>query len=176
MQEAWLHFAVFTLIQCVFFLIHAVLEKKARRALSILMWGIPVGIVVGVLSDLLFGQLLGLWSYALGFGWFFLHLNTATTYGLFAAHTLLMQRKGLAHFCLWSAAVMVVYEISNHFFRVWTYAPAIESLLTPAGFYPLLWVGYFATAAAIAAILHSLGRHFSFVEKLRKGAGFKRAH
>lgn len=91
MSEPWLYFTIVVFIQFLLFILHAWYEKKLSDTSRILSWGAFIGIVVGIPTDLMVGKSLGLCSYALGFGAFFLILNGILLYGLFAAHILLMQ-------------------------------------------------------------------------------------
>ncbi len=163
MSEAWLNFIIVIFIQFLLFIIHAYYEKKLSDVPRILGWGVLIGIVVGLLSDLVLGKFFGLWSYTLGFGAFPLTLSAALVYGLFAANTLLMQRARLSNFFIWTTVVAAVYEITNHFFHVWTY----EFVLSPSEFFIFLLGGYFGTAIVIAIISHVfLGHRFLFIDNL----------
>src|SRR3989344_1749272 len=159
MSEAWLNFIIIILVQLLLFIIHAQYEKKLSDVPRILGWGVLIGIAVGLLSDLILGKLFGLWSYTLGFGPSFLSLNAALVYGVFAANILLMQRARLPHFFIWTMVVMAFYEITNHFFRAWTY----EFVLPITAFILFLSVGYFATALVIAGIWHVFLKHRFFL-------------
>ena len=75
MSEAWLNFAIVFLIQLLLFVTHALYEKKLPDMPRILGYGALNGVVLGPILDLTFGKLLGLCSYTLGFGAFFLILN-----------------------------------------------------------------------------------------------------
>jgi len=170
MSESWLHFAIVVFVQLIIFIIHAYYEKKLSDVPRILGWGILIGIVVGLPSDLILGKFFGLWSYTLGFGPSFLSLNAALVYGVFAANTLLMQRSRLLHFFIWTMVVMAFYEITNHFFRAWTYHfSGGEIAVSPFEFWIGLAIGYFGTAILIAAIWHVfLGHRFFFITNLLK--------
>jgi len=166
MPEPWLNFTIFVSVQFLLFIIHAYFEKKLSDAPRILGWGILIGIAVGLSFDLVLGKFFGLWSYTLGFGPMSLALSASLVYGLFAAHTLLMQRARLPHFFLWTMLVGVVfYEITNYFFPVWTY----EFALPPLGFLTFLLVGNFAAALLVAVIWHVfLGHRFFFIDAMLK--------
>lgn len=165
MLEAGLSFAVVIFVQLILFITHAYYEKRLSDIPRILGLGVLVGTVVGLLSDLVWGKFFGLWSYTLGFGAFFLALNAALLYGIFAANTLLMQRAGLAHFFIWTMIIMAGYEITNHFFYVWKYEFTIPFI----GFVMFLVVGYFLTAVFVAIVLHMfLGQRFFFINDFFK--------
>ena len=153
MQELWINFIIVFFVQLLLFIIHAWHEKKLSDIPHILGRGLLSGIVLGLLFELGLGQFLGLWSNTLGFGTFFLMLNVALLYGLFAANTLLMQRARLIHFYTWTMIVAVVSEITNLFFHMFTWEftslPLIKYLI-------VLSVGYFVGALLIAMTWHIL--------------------
>lgn len=160
MSEPWLNFIFVILIQFLLFIIHAYYEKKLSEVPRILGRGILIGIVVGLLFDVVLGKFLGLWSYTLGFGALSLVLSAAFVYGLLAAHILLMQQAKLFHFFVWIIIVGMFYEISNYFFHVWKY----EFVLAPMIF---LLTGYLGASIFIATIWHFfLGRRFLFIDNL----------
>ena len=170
MTEPWLNFAVVIFAQLLFFIAHAYYAKKLSDMPRILGLGVCIGVVMGLLYDLVLGKFLGLASYTLGFGAFFLIVNGALSYGLFAASTLLMQHARLRYFFPWIIVLIAVYEITNHFFRVWTwefthllvYLPPIEFLL-------ILLVGYFGGAMFVAVLSYAfLGCRFFFIDNLLK--------
>lgn len=160
MLEAWLNFAIIIFVQLLLFVIYAYYVKRISDIPRILGWGVLIGIAVGLLFDLVLGKFLGLYSYALGFGSFFLTLNGALSYGIFAANTLLLQHARFSHFYIWLIVVIAVYEITNLFFRVWTY----EFVLPHIAFLAMLLVGYSAGAILAAVIWHTfLGERFFFI-------------
>ena len=166
MQEAWLNFIIVFFVQLLLFITHAWYEKKLSEIPHILGRGFLIGIVLGLLFELGLGKFLGFWSNTLGFGIFFLTLNTALLYGLFAANTLLMQQTRLIHFYIWTMIVAGVSEITNIFFHMFTwefsYLPPIEYLI-------ILSAGYFGGAIFVAIISHVFfGRHFFFLDNLFK--------
>jgi len=161
MSEAWLHFAIVFFVLLLLFIIHAYYEKKLSDTPRILGQGILSGIVFGLLFDLVLGKFFGLWSYTLGFGAFFLTLNAALLYGLFAANILLMQQVRLLHFYIWMMIVAAVFEITNLFFHVWTW----EFILPPIQFLIVLSAGYFGGAILVATVWHVfLGHRFFFID------------
>lgn len=160
MPETWLNFIIAFFVQLLFFIVHAWYEKKLSDVPRILVWGVLSGIVLGLLFDLVFGEFLGLWSYMLGFGAFFLILNAALVYGLFAANVLLMRQARLLHFFIWVMVMGAVLEITNLFFHVWTWKFAFLSV----EFVTIFLIGYFGTAILVAVVWHVfLGHRFSFI-------------
>jgi len=165
MLEAWSNFTVIIIIQLLLFIFCAYYEKRLSDAPRILGLGVFTGIIFGLLFDFIIGKLFGLHSYVLGFGVLFLILNAALSYGLFAATILLIQRVQLIHFYIWTFVIVAVYEIANHFFRVWTW----EFVLSHDQFLIVLSVGYFAGAILIATVWHFfLGHRFLFIDNLLK--------
>jgi len=165
MFEAWLHFAIVTSVQLLLFIIHAYYEKRLSDAPRILGRGVLIGVVIGLFFDLVLGKFLELFSYTLGFGVLFITLNLVFSYGLFSANTLLMQRARLLHLYLWTIIVMVVYEITNLFFPMWTWKLALPDI----AFLAVLSVGYFGGAILVAIISHVFLRdRFLFIDTLLK--------
>lgn len=171
MSEAWLNFTIIVFVQLIFFAIHAYYAKRLSDAPRILGQGVISGIVLGIVFDLVFGTYFGFWSYALGFGVFFLTLNAALVYGIFAAHVLLMQRARITTFFIWTMMVAVVFEITNlffhawtyHFFRGWAWETEVSSFALLAG----LPIAYFGTAFLVAVVWHIFfGRRFLFIDNL----------
>ncbi len=165
MPEAWLNFIIIIFTQLLLFVICAYYEKKLSDMPRSLGLGALIAIVVGVPFDLIVGILFGLHSFALGFGMFFLIINAILSYGLFASNILLLQHVKLSDFIIWNIAILVVYEITNNFFHVWTW----KFTLPPIEFLIVLLVGYIAGAILVAIISHILlKRHFLFIDKLLK--------
>lgn len=164
MSEAWLNFTIVVFIQFLFFIIHAYYAKKLSGIPRILGKGVLSGIVLGLLFDLIFGKFLGLFSYTLGFGAFFLTLNAALLYGLFAANTMLMQDVRLSHFFIWTMVVGVVFEITNLFLPLWTWEFALSSIEFSTAFL----IGNFGGAILVATVWHILGHRFFFIDDLLK--------
>ena len=75
MSEPWVHFAILALIQLLLFIAVACYEKRLSDVPRVIGLGILIGIVFGIPRDLVAGEYFGLYSYALGFGTFFLVFN-----------------------------------------------------------------------------------------------------
>ncbi len=160
MLDPWIHFGIVVLVQFLFFIAHAYSTKKLADVPRMFIWGALIGITVGIPFDLVVGKFFGLHSFTLGFGVVFLTINATFSYGLFVANTLLMQNVRLSYFFLWSSALMAIYEITNHFFHVWTW----EFALPHFEFVAILLVGYFSGAILAAVIAHIfLGHRFFFI-------------
>lgn len=164
MSGLWLNFAVLIFVQLLVFLIHAYYEKKLSDVPRVLWQGAITGIVFGPLFDLT-GKYLGLGSYALGFGPFSLALNGILLYGLFFANILLMRHARLLHFCVWTTVVVAVFEITNLFIPIWTYALAVPSL----EYFIIAFIAPLGLAMIIAMAWQVLfGYRFVFIDNMFK--------
>ena len=164
MSGLWLYFTVVFFMQLLLFLIHAYYEKKLANVPRVLWRGAITGIVFGPLFDLT-GKYLGLVSYALGFGPFFLILNAILLYGLFFANILLMRQARLLHFFLWTTIVVAVFETTNLFIRLWTYTFAVPSL----EYFIIAFGAPLGLAMIIAITWHVLfGYRFVFIDNVTK--------
>jgi len=165
MSEMWFNFGVVILTQFLLFIVHAYYEKRLKDVPKILLISMLIGIPFGILFDIVVGEFLGLYSYELGSGIFFLAINGALSYGLMQANALLMQRAHMLHFYVWTIIVGVVYEITNHFFRVWTWefgSVWFETFIVHS-------FGYTGLAVLMALVWHFiLGHTFTFIENLSK--------
>ncbi len=140
MPETWLNFAALIFVQLLLFGAVVVYRRKLHSVTPLLSSGVFIGLGFGLFFDLVLGKFIGLHSYALGFGAFFLVLNALLSYGLFSATMLLFKEEKLAYFFGASFFVMLVYEVTNFYFRVWTW----EFSLEPLQFLVVLSIGYFA--------------------------------
>ncbi len=160
MSEAWLNFAIVVFVQFLLFIVSAYYAKRLSDVPRILGWSALIGIVMGLSFDLVLGKFFGLNSYALGFGAPFLIVNGLLSYGLFVGNILLLQKTRLVQFYMYTMGIVVIYEITNHFFRVWTW----EFALSPVGFLVVLSTGYFGGALLVAITSHVLlGRRFTLI-------------
>ena len=121
MSEAWLHFAVVIFVQFLVFIAAAHYAKRLSDVPRVLGRGVVIGLIIGIAVDLILGKFLGVYSYVLGFGALFLIPNALFSYGLFAATILLFERARLSRLYILTVVMMAVYEVANHFFRVWTW-------------------------------------------------------
>ena len=165
MSAAWLNFATVIIIQLLLFAVLAYFfEKKLSYLPRILGRSALIGLVFGLLFDLVLGKSFGINSYMFGFSAFFLTLNGTLSYGLFAASILLLRHIRLSYFCILIILMMVVYEITNHLFPVWIW----EFAFPPIQFLATLSVGYLGGAILIAFIWHHiLGERFFFIDNWR---------
>ncbi len=166
MPEAWLNFTIVVLVQLLFFITHAHYEKRLTDVPNILKWSVAVGIVFGIVFDLVIGKFFSVYSYVLGFNAFFLTINGALSFGFLVANTLLMQRARLLHFYLWTVAVGAVYETANYFFNVWIWAFDVSHIY----FWVVILFGYLGLATIMALVWHVFfGHKFSFLSNLIHG-------
>lgn len=123
-----------------------------------------IGIVFGITFDLIVGKFFGIYSYFLGFGFPFIIINGALSFGLMQANTLLMQKTRFIHFYIWTLIVVAVYEITNYYFPVWAWefaSPRVELLIVHG-------VGYIGLAVLMALLWHILLKHkFTFIDAFR---------
>jgi hypothetical protein len=147
-SEAWLNFVVVIFIQVLFFIFLAYYQKKFSVAPHVLWQGAFIGFVFGLVLDHTVGKYLGLSSYVLGFGLFFLCLNALFSYGLFSATILLFQDVRPRLLFAWSSFIMVVYETANYFFPVWVWKLPVP----PITFVIVLLVGYFGGALLVVTL------------------------
>ncbi len=163
MPELWLNFFVVILVQFLLFIVHSWYEKRLREVPRILGLSIAIGIPFGIIFDLVVGKYLSFYNYELGFGLAFLAVNGALSYGLMQANALLMDTDRFIHFYVWTILVGFVYEVTNHFFRVWTWdfgSPVVELFIVHA-------FGYIGLATLMALTWHFvLGHRFAFIESL----------
>ncbi len=165
MLEAWLNFGIIIFVQFLFFITQAFYMKKLSEVLGILRQGALVGIIMGILFDLILGKFFGLHSYTLGFGVFFLIINSILSYGLFASSVLLMRHFRLQHLLFCIIILVAFYEITNHFFRVWTW----EFVLPRFEFFAVLLIGYFLGTIFVAINSQVFFKHrFLFIDNLLK--------
>ncbi len=148
MADAWLDFGAMIFVQLLVFLAGAYFLKKHTRALPILGRGVLIGVVMGLSFDVVLGKFLGFNSYVLGFGAFFLVINAVLSYGIFAATVLLFRVERPLRFCLWTVLVTLLYEVTNFFFRVWTW----QFALPPVQYLLVLLVGYLGGACFIVLL------------------------
>jgi hypothetical protein len=160
-MEPWLDFVAVGLAALFLYIVCTFYEKRSSDAPRLLLLGILTGVPLGLLSDL---ALRGTYTYTLGYGLFYLILNAAVVYGFFVATVLALQRVRLLRFSIWIIVIVAVYEITNHFFPVWTYK------VTPfLGWLSFVLIGYFATAVFIVLIAHLFFRYrFQSIDDLIK--------
>lgn len=163
MPEAWFNFSTVILVQFLLFIVHAWYEKRLREVPRILGLSIAIGVPFGIVFDLIVGKFFSLYDYELGFGLFFLTVNGALSYGLMQANALLMERVRFFHFYVWTIVVGLVYEVTNHFFRVWTWdfsSVWLETLVVHA-------FGYIGLATLMALTWHYvIGHKFAWIQNI----------
>jgi len=159
--DIWINFGVVVFMQLCFFFITALYYKKLKEVPLILLYSVIIGTLIGLLYDLSLGKYLGLFSYSFGFEISYLLLNASMSYGLFVANVLLLQSVRTLHFTIWLSALVIVYEITNFYFPVWTY----EFSLPLLPFFILCLVGY-SSGALLASVIAKLVFRHTFALKL----------
>jgi hypothetical protein len=148
MSADWTSFGVILLTQAVFLLLSAIYYKRMNDLPRLLCIGIIIGTFVGLLYDNVLGKHLGLFSYQLGFGTTFLLLNASLSYGLFITSVLLVQKVSVIKFTIWMSILIVIYEVINVFFPVWSYNFSLPLL----PFFIICLVGY-SSGALLASLI-----------------------
>ena len=155
LADIWINFSVVMFVQFSFFFITALYYKKLKEVPLILLYSIIIGTFVGLLYDLVLGKYLGLVSYSFGFEIPYLLLNASVSYGLFVASVLLLQSIRTLNFVTWIGIIVIIYEITNLYFPVWTY----EFSLPLLPFFILCLIGYSSGALLASAIAHLIFKH-----------------
>jgi hypothetical protein len=117
--EHLINFSVVIGIQLLFFIIHAFLVNEQKNIVKYLVLGALAGLPFGILFDLIVGLHIGIFTYPVGFPLWFLIINGIFSYGFMIANVFLLHNHTVNHMFLWSAALGLVYEITNYFFPVW---------------------------------------------------------
>jgi hypothetical protein len=155
LSDIWINFSVVVFVQFSLFFITALYYKKLKEIPLILLYSIIIGTFVGLLYDLMLGKYLGLVSYSFGFVIPHLLLNASVSYGLFVASVLLLQSIRILNFVTWIGIIVIIYEITNLYFPVWTY----EFSLPLLPFFILCLIGYSSGALLASAIAHLIFKH-----------------
>lgn len=153
MTEAWINFGILLFAQFLVFVVIALYENKISSIWRFLGQGILIGVPFGLSFDLVLGKLLGLSSYALGFGAPFLILNAAFSYGIFAATILLLRQQPTLHFYISILFLTALYEILNLFLHVWEWKFPIPESLFPI----VLAIGYTVGAVLVVRVARLFG-------------------
>lgn len=160
MSLDWINFFAILCTQFLVFSAMAYLTRKWSRAKHILIQGLAIGLFFGLSFDFTFGKSLAVYSYALGFGFGFLVLNALFSFGLFAATIISIKDLESTRFLFMISALIIVYEIANQFFRVWTWEFSLPSAIVPV----VLLAGY-----SIGAFLIVAASNFFLREGNRRG-------
>jgi hypothetical protein len=143
LETMLINFLLVIVGQLVFLLIQTKTLGLFRELPKYLLLGITIGVPFGVIFDLLVGKTLGVFSYEIGFVWWFLVINGAFSYGFMIANTCLLFRHRLASVYQWSIGLAVYYELLNWLFPVWSW----ELFSAPAANYIfMILLGYIALA------------------------------
>jgi hypothetical protein len=112
MFDIWFNFAVIVFVQLLLFIAHATYEKKLPHIPTILIQSVFGGLILGLVFDLIFGKLYGMYFYTVGFDLQSLTVIAALGYGLFVAHVLLMQRATLVNFWIRVMIIAAIFEVT----------------------------------------------------------------
>ena len=113
------NFLIVITAQLLFLLLHARALGQTRELPRYVLLGIAIGIPFGALFDVIFGKWLEVFTYEIGFVWWFLLINGAFSYGLMIANVCLLFKHPFVKLYLWSILLAACYEITNWFFPVW---------------------------------------------------------
>lgn len=137
---------------------------------TILIKGIFGGLILGLVFDLTFGKLYGMYSYTVGYDFLSLAIIASLGYGLFVAHVLLMQKATLVNFWVRVMIVATVFEITNFYFPTWTW----EFEWTFPEYLFVQSACNFGAAILVASFWHFYFKHkFVFISKLYSKMRYK---
>lgn len=142
----WVHFFIVIAVQFLFFIVLA-RRYKERDPVRIFLRSALLGLVFGVVFDLVFGQYLNLFGYSLGFGPFFLLVNGALSYGLMIATVWLCRRDTFFAFYKQTVYIGIVYESINYLSSVWSWSFMTNGVLQEL---VVLCAAYFGLASLMA--------------------------
>jgi hypothetical protein len=149
-------FAVVLMVQAAVLAV-VLVRNRARFGLLEIARIAAAAVVFGVAFDCVFGYLLGVFGYTLGFGWAFLFVNGFLSYGLFFATVAALRNAKLLSFYAWSVIIGAAYELANAFFPVWHWSfagsRAYEELI-------VIFVAYCGLALLSAGTLWLFGCRF----------------
>lgn len=139
-----INFLIVISIQLIFFIIHAFLVGEQKNIGRYLLLGTLVGLPFGIAFDLIVGLYAGVFTYTIGFPFYFLILNSALSYGFMLANVFLLQNYNVSRLFTWSVLLGLVYESSNYFFPVWEWTfslPWVEyGVVIFAAYFGLAWI------------------------------------
>lgn len=151
-------FFIVVTIQFIFFAVHAFAVGEQGRLFDHLQRGVILGLPFGIILDLVFGHIIGIWDYALGFTWWFLIINGLFSYGFMVANVFLLQHHSFLHMYLWSICLGVVYEVTNYFLPVWEWTFSHTPIFEYTG---VLFIGYAGLTALMMGVM-SVAYKFHF--------------
>lgn len=116
----WTNFLVVISAQLVLLLLLAYSKQGLKKiTFTFVLQSLFLGIVAGIIFDLVVGKYIGIFDYALDFTPMFLVLNGALSYGIWILTIRMLQSERLLQFFVWTVLIGLIYEVVNYFFRVW---------------------------------------------------------
>lgn len=116
----WTNFLVVISAQLVLLLLLAYSKQGLKKiTFTFVLQSLFLGIVAGIIFDLVVGKYIGIFDYALDFTPMFLVLNGALSYGIWILTIRILQSERLLQFFVWTVLIGLIYEVVNYFFRVW---------------------------------------------------------
>jgi hypothetical protein len=118
-EQHLINFSIVVVVQLLFFLVHAFSVKELKSVGRYLLLGALVGVPFGIAFDVTVGLYSGIFTYTIGFPFWFLIINGLLSYGFMVANVFLLHNHTVHHMFFWSALLGIVYEITNYAFPVW---------------------------------------------------------
>jgi hypothetical protein len=115
----WAAYAAVIGVQVALLLLVAYRRRSLHGLVRVIITSIPLGIALGVATDLILGAYLGVYGYYLPMSPLFLVVNGALAYGLMTATVRLIPLQPFLPFCAWAVLICAVYELANLAFPVW---------------------------------------------------------
>ena len=143
----WAHFFIVIAAQFLLFIFFARKCGEKKSLSNILFKSALIGLVFGILFDLVFGQFLHLFGYSLGFGTFFLCVNGALSYGLMVATVWLFRHDTFFAFYKKTVYVGIAYELINYLSPVWSWTFMSNTIAQEL---VVLFAAYFGLASLMA--------------------------
>jgi len=143
-EQHLINFSIVIVVQLLFFVAHAFFVKELKNVGRYLLLGAIVGVPFGIAFDLMVGLYTGIFTYTIGFPFWFLVLNGFFSYGFMIANVFLLHNHTVRHMFIWSTLLGLVYELINYLFPVWEWtfgANLFEyAVVVFAAYFGLAWM------------------------------------
>jgi len=146
----WMNFTFVIIVQLLVFIVVAYSKKKHADIAPILIKSLPIGLVFGVIFDLVFAGYLGIFEYTFGFDWVFIIINGILSYGIMAATVWLFYNCSFFKFYFLSICIGLTYELANYFFPVWSWQ-FNENVIVQQ--FILIFAAYFGLATLLSGMI-----------------------
>lgn len=165
-MNPWIDFSVVMVVQLVLFFVFRYWIAPKKPFAKILFFSMLIGVPFGVIFDLIIGGYAGVYDHVLGFGYLFLFFNGLFSHGFMMTTVALWSKVTFWRFYLYSVCLGVLYEITNHFFRIWEWTFFEQSFLEYLLVVLLAYCGL-SLFMALALVLFRVER-FDFLTKISK--------